>query len=182
MGRRFLRLIWRAVALIAPSYATTVLDHYHSHGNIRLFLFPRTFNELIQHKKIFQRNDVLTFTSDKWRVRQYVKEKIGERYLVRLWTVAENPQSIDFNSLPNSFVVKANHGSGFNLFVDDKTAADRAKIDDSWRPGSRSTSPPVMENGHTATSDAGSWSRICCCKTGKFRTITNFLFSTAVCG
>jgi TupA-like ATPgrasp len=128
MGRRFLRFICRAVGVIAPSYATIVRDHYYSHGNIRLFVFPRTFNELIQYNKIFKRNDLITITSDKWRVRQYVKEKIGERYLVPLRTVVENPQSIDFNSLPDSFVVKANHGSGLNLFIAEKKAADPAKI------------------------------------------------------
>jgi len=128
MAGRFLRRIWRAVGVIAPSYATIVRDHYVSHGNIRLFVFPRTFNELIQHNKIFKRNGLMTLTSDKWRVRQYVKEKIGKRYLIPLWTVVENPQSIDFDNLPGSFVVKANHGSGFNLFVAEKRAADPAKI------------------------------------------------------
>ena len=130
MGRRFLRLICRAVRVVAPNYANIVRNHYYSHGNIRLFVFPRTFNELIQHNKIFKRNDLITKTSDKWRVRQYVKEKIGDRYLVPLWAVVENPQSIDFDSLPDSFVVKANHGSGFNIFVTEKKRVERAKVDE----------------------------------------------------
>ena len=65
-------------------------------------------------------------------MRQYVKEKIGDRYLVPLWAVVENPQSIDFDSLPDSFVVKANHGSGFNIFVTEKKGVERAKVDETF--------------------------------------------------
>jgi hypothetical protein len=130
MGRQFLKLIRRTVEVIAPIYVAIVRNHYYRHGHIRLFIFPKTFNELIQSNKIFKRSDLIMITSDKWRVRQYVKEKIGERYLIPLRTVVENPQLIDFNSLPDSFVVKANHGSGFNFLVAEKKTADRAKVDE----------------------------------------------------
>jgi TupA-like ATPgrasp len=130
MGRQFLKFICRMVEVIVPTYVAIVRNHYYRHGHIRFFIFPKTFNELIQSNKIFKRSHLIVITSDKWRVRQYVKEKIGERYLIPLRTVVENPQSIDFNSLPDSFVVKANHGSGFNFLVAEKKTADRAKVDE----------------------------------------------------
>jgi hypothetical protein len=113
---------------IAPNYATIVQKHYHIHGDLRLFIFPQTFNELIQCKRTFVRHSLITLTSDKYKVRQYVKEKIGERYLVPLLTVVDDPRLIDFSNLPDSFVIKANHGSGFNFFVDDKGKVDRTKL------------------------------------------------------
>jgi TupA-like ATPgrasp/PilZ domain len=127
---QFLRLIGRAVAAIAPVYASIVKKYYSTHGNLRLFLFPKTFNELLQHKKVFKRDALFTFTSDKLRVREYVKKKIGERYLAPLLTVVDAPHLIDFRSLPDSFVVKTNHGSSFNFFVADKSVIDRSKLDE----------------------------------------------------
>jgi hypothetical protein len=124
--RRAFRLVGSVVETLAPDYADIVRGHYYKHGALRLFLFPRTFNELIQHKKIFNRDPMVALTADKYRVRQYVKERIGERYLVPLLAVVTDPQLIDFTQLPQSFVVKANHGAGFNFFVDDKDLVDRA--------------------------------------------------------
>jgi hypothetical protein len=129
-ARQLLRLLGRVANKIVPAYAKVVRSHYVHHQAFRLFFFPRTFNELIQYKKIFNRDPLLTLTSDKVRVRQYVREKIGEHHLVPLRTVAKSPQQIDFRSLPDAFVIKANHGSGFNRFITDKRTVDRAELNE----------------------------------------------------
>ena len=82
---------------------------------------PKTFNEKIQWMKIFDSTLLKTKLADKYLVREYVKEKIGEKYLVPLLGVWDDFDEIDFDKLPNSFVLKANHGCGWNIIVKDKS-------------------------------------------------------------
>ncbi len=89
---------------------------------------PRTFNEKIQYKKIFDRRPILTLIADKYRVRQYVEEVVGAKYLVPLYGVFDDPTEIDFTLLPNAFVIKANHGWGWNILVEDKSNLDEKKV------------------------------------------------------
>ena len=128
MKRKLRSLIGHAAKAVAPNYVTAVRQHYRAHGDCRFFILPRTFNELIQYKKIFSRDPLLSLTSDKYKVRDYVKKKIGEEHLVPLVTVIDNPHLIDFDALPHSFVIKATHGSGFNFFVHDKKKIDQTKL------------------------------------------------------
>lgn len=83
---------------------------------------PQTFNEKIQWMKLYDKNPIKTQLADKYVVREWVKERIGEEYLIPLLGVWENVDDIDFDKLPNKFVLKANHGSGWNIIVSDKTA------------------------------------------------------------
>ena len=59
--------------------------------------------------------------SDKYLVREYVSDKIGEKYLIPLLGAYKKFEDINFNNLPNKFVIKCNHGSGFNIIVKNKT-------------------------------------------------------------
>lgn len=56
---------------------------------------------------------------DKYEVRKYVKKKIGEKYLNELYGVYDKVSQINFDELPNQFVLKATHGSGYNIIVED---------------------------------------------------------------
>lgn len=82
---------------------------------------PKTFNEKLQWLKLYYHNPVITKCADKYLVREYVKEKIGEEYLIPILGVWDNPDDIDFDSLPNQFVLKVNWGSGQNVVVEDKS-------------------------------------------------------------
>lgn len=81
---------------------------------------PRTFNEKIQWLKAFDSTPVKTKLADKYLVREWIAEKIGPDYLVPLLGVWDRFDDIDFATLPNKFVLKCNHGSGWNIIVDDK--------------------------------------------------------------
>ena len=72
---------------------------------------PVTFNEKLNWIKLYDRRPEYTMMADKYRVRDYVKEKIGEEYLVPLLGVYERVEEIDFDALPNQFVLKCNHDS-----------------------------------------------------------------------
>ena len=81
---------------------------------------PRTFNEKLQWLKIYDRNPLYTILTDKYAVRDYIANKIGEEYLIPLFGVWERFEDIDFNKLPNEFVLKCNHDSGSVVLCKDK--------------------------------------------------------------
>ncbi len=94
------------------------------HGYYMDFKNPKTFSEKIQWMKIYDNDPLLTLCSDKYKVRNYVSSKIGNEYLIPLLGVYDNPYEIDFDALPDSFVIKVNWGSGQNIIVKDKTLID----------------------------------------------------------
>jgi len=77
---------------------------------------PKSFNEKIIWRIIYDKNPIYTLLSDKYSVRDYVKEKIGGKYLVPLLFVGE-PKDIDFSSLKPPFIIKTNHTVGNYCFV-----------------------------------------------------------------
>ena len=85
---------------------------------------PRTYNEKIQWFKIYGQTAEISHLVDKISVRDFVASKIGEKYLIPLLGTWDYPEDIDFASLPEKFVLKANHGSGYNCFVYDKSRLD----------------------------------------------------------
>ncbi|TVL63143.1 ATP-grasp fold amidoligase family protein, partial [Brachyspira hyodysenteriae] len=82
---------------------------------------PKTFNEKLQWLKLYYHDPLMTICSDKYTVREYIKETIGEEYLIPLIGVWDRVEDIDFDSLPNQFVLKVNWGSGQNIIVKDKS-------------------------------------------------------------
>lgn len=89
---------------------------------------PRTFNEKIQWLKLYDSTPLKTRLADKYLVRDWIKEKIGEQYLIPLLGVYDNFDEIDFAKLPNQFVIKCNHGSGWNIIVKDKSKLDLKEV------------------------------------------------------
>ncbi len=87
---------------------------------------PQTFNEKIQWLKLYDSTPLKTRLADKYLVRDWVKEKIGEQYLIPLLGVYDSFDEIDFDKLPDRFVMKCNHGSGYNIIVPDKSKLDLA--------------------------------------------------------
>jgi len=88
---------------------------------------PKTFNEKLQWLKIYNALPIKTRLADKYLVRDWIKEKIGDEYLVPLLGVYDKFNDIDFDKLPNQFVMKCNHGSGWNIIVKDKSKLDIAE-------------------------------------------------------
>ena len=85
---------------------------------------PKTYNEKIQWMKLYDATPLKTQLSDKYESREWVSAKIGSRYLVPLLGVWDSFDEIDFETLPDKFVLKANHGCGYNIIVDDKKRLD----------------------------------------------------------
>ena len=85
---------------------------------------PTTFNEKLQWLKFYYYDELITKCSDKYLVREYIRETIGEEYLIPLIGVWDRVEDIDFDKLPNQFVLKVNWGSGQNIIVKDKNKLD----------------------------------------------------------
>lgn len=81
---------------------------------------PKTFNEKIQWLKIYDNSYLKTKLADKYCSRDYIKNVIGAKYLVPLIASYDKFEDINFDVLPNRFVMKANHGCGMNIIVKDK--------------------------------------------------------------
>lgn len=85
---------------------------------------PKTFNEKIQWMKLYDSTPLKTRLADKYLVREWVAEQIGEEHLIPLLGVWDTFDEIDFAKLPQQFVLKANHGCGWNIIVKDKDTFD----------------------------------------------------------
>lgn len=94
---------------------------------------PQTYNEKIQWMKVHYRNPLYTQLADKYGVREYISKKIGEEYLIPLIGVYDKFDDIDFDTLPDQFVIKCTHDSGGLVICRDKKQLDikkaKAKIE-----------------------------------------------------
>ena len=108
-----------------------LLQRYVSvHGKPLTLTNPQTFTEKLFYRMISWNqgghNPIFTQLSDKYRVRDYVRSKVGEQHLVKLLWHGTNPSAIPFDTLPTEYVIKTNHASGHVIVVNGK--ADRADI------------------------------------------------------
>ena len=85
---------------------------------------PQTFNEKLQWLKLYDRRPEYTTMVDKYRAKEYVAGIIGEEYIIPTLGVWKSFDEIDFDMLPNQFVLKCNHGSGDAVICKDKASFD----------------------------------------------------------
>ena len=90
---------------------------------------PKTFNEKINYLKIFDfpNNEKVIMCADKYKVRDYIREKGLDNILVNLIGAWNSVDEIDFDSLPQKFALKCNHGCGYNIICDNKKELDIAE-------------------------------------------------------
>jgi hypothetical protein len=88
---------------------------------------PVTYNEKLQWLKLYDRNPLYTKLCDKFEVRKYISETIGDNYLIPLLGVWDNFDEINFETLPNQFVLKCTHDSGGIVICKDKKRLDYEK-------------------------------------------------------
>lgn len=100
----------KVLRLSDKTYIKIYFNHYM---NYKLNLNnPKTFNEKLQWLKIHDRNQIYSKLVDKYEVKKYIAEKIGDEYVIPTIKVCENMDNIDLSTLPEKFVLKATHDSG----------------------------------------------------------------------
>ena len=86
---------------------------------------PQTFNEKLQWLKLYDRKPIYTTMVDKYEVKKYVASIIGEEYVIPTLGIWERFDDIDFDALPNRFVLKCTHDSGGLAICTDKSKFDK---------------------------------------------------------
>jgi len=81
---------------------------------------PQTYNEKLQWLKLYDRKKIYAKYVDKLEVRKLIKDTIGQKYLIPLVAIYDTIEDIDWDNLPNKFVLKCTHGSKSNIICRDK--------------------------------------------------------------
>lgn len=85
---------------------------------------PKTFVEKIQWLKLYDHNPLYSVLVDKYQVKQWVADRIGEKYIIPTLAIYSSVDEIDLKKLPDQFVLKCNHDSGSVVICKDKTSFD----------------------------------------------------------
>lgn len=121
--RGYVSKMWHSkyVQMWVPSKIYIKIQYRNYTGKRLDLRNPQTFNEKLQWLKLYDRNPLYTNLVDKYKVREFISQTIGEEYLIPLLGVWDKFDEIDFGELPNKFVLKPNHTSGDVFICKDKT-------------------------------------------------------------
>lgn len=103
------------------------LKYYSKMGCFPDLKNPLTFNEKIQWLKLHDHNPQYTILADKYLVKQYIADKLGEDHVIPLLGVWKHATDIKFETLPEQFVLKCNHDSGKVYICRDKSRFDKER-------------------------------------------------------
>lgn len=95
-------------------------EYYEKMGKKLNLDNPQKYSEKLQWLKLYDHNPLYTKMVDKYESKSYVKEKVGEQYIVKTYGIYDNFDEIDFNKLPNKFIMKCTHDSGGTFICKDK--------------------------------------------------------------
>ncbi|PKM90650.1 MAG: hypothetical protein CVU85_00320 [Firmicutes bacterium HGW-Firmicutes-10] len=120
---------------LLPDKLVLNLQYFATVGRKLNLKNPERFTEKVQWYKLNYRTPLMTICSDKYLMRNYVADKGYSEFLPSLLGIYDSYNQIDFTSLPNSFALKCNNGSGTNIFIRNKANCDLGVIKktiDSW--------------------------------------------------
>lgn len=122
---KFVLMFLSLKGIIRLSDITFLKYRYKYNFNKELDLMhPSTFNEKLQWLKLYNRKDIYTTMVDKYEVKKYVANIIGEEYIIPTIGIYDKFEDINFDELPSQFVMKCTHDSGGLVIVDDKSKMD----------------------------------------------------------
>lgn len=114
----------KKLSLLFPDELVIWLKYKVVNGHFPNLRNPKTFNEKLLWLNLHNHDPRLTKLVDKYEVREFVRERIGEKYLVPLIGIWNNVDDIDFSELPDEFVLKGTHDSGSVVVCKDKQDFD----------------------------------------------------------
>lgn len=125
--RYYCLVILEKLAPYIPDVPYLYLKYYFRMGKWLHLRHPRTFNEKLQWLKQYGRRPIDTIWSDKYAVKELIAKEIGAEYVIPLIGVWDSFDAIDFDRLPNQFVLKCTHDSGGIVICRDKSQFDIEK-------------------------------------------------------
>ena len=108
-----------------PDKQYVQLQYFKHFKRLPNLLSPQTFNEKLQWLKLYDRRPEYTVMVDKYLVKDYVREKIGDHYIIPTIVAFDHAYEVDFKILPDKFVLKWNHDSGSVVVCKDKSKFDK---------------------------------------------------------
>ncbi|HWK24494.1 MAG TPA: ATP-grasp fold amidoligase family protein [Ureibacillus sp.] len=120
---RALGKIFSLIKRISPVMASKII-YYKTFKKKLNLKNPTTFNEKLMWLKLNEDDTFKAKCTDKYLVRDYIKELGYSNILIELYNVYEHAEDIDFDALPDRFAMKCTHGSGFNIICNDKNTLD----------------------------------------------------------
>lgn len=130
----YFRKFTKCITPFVSKYQLEQIELKHKISNVYKYTFgrklhwskPVTLNEKLIWLSWYWRHPLKTLCADKFKVREYVTNTCGlpDSLLVPILGVYNNADDINFDSLPNEFVMKCNHGCGYNILVPDKSVLD----------------------------------------------------------
>ncbi|MGD6730441.1 MAG: ATP-grasp fold amidoligase family protein [Pleomorphochaeta sp.] len=127
-------LVFIILTIISPKLNTKCIYRYYFKKKLNL-KNPKSFVEKLLYLKLFNYNNnkLVIQCADKYLVRNYVKQCGYQNILNKVYSVYDKPSQINFEELPNEFVLKWNFGAGNNIFCKDKSMANQKEIIQSIR-------------------------------------------------
>ena len=116
--------IVRKLSHFIPDKLYLELKYYQRMGRFPNLNNPMTYNEKLQWLKLYNRKPEYTKMVDKYEVKEYVASKIGDEYIIPTIGVWDKFEDIDFDKLPEQFVLKCTHDSGGLVICKDKSNLD----------------------------------------------------------
>lgn len=123
-----IKSVIKKVLRIIPDKTYIQLNFFRRMGRFPNLKNPQTFNEKLQWLKLYDRKPEYTTIVDKYEAKRHVAEHIGEEYVIPTLGVWDKFEDIDFESLPNQFVLKCTHDSGGLVICRDKSKLDLDKV------------------------------------------------------
>ena len=122
-----MKSIVRFLLSFLPDRLYLDLQFYHNFHRFPNWKSPKTFNEKIQWLKLYDHNPLYIDLVDKYAVKEIVGKKIGESHIIPTLGVWDRAEDIEWNKLPNRFVLKTTHGGGNNgvVICRDKSSFDK---------------------------------------------------------
>jgi len=128
MIRRIAGKVYESVLGTLPDYAAVNVMYIVNLRRLPNLRHPRTFNEKINWRKLYQHNPKFPVFSDKIAVKAEIAKLIGEQHIIETLWVGTNPEDIPFEVLKPPYVIKVNHSCGGNVFIRSAQDIKRERI------------------------------------------------------
>ena len=126
--KEILRIIYYKILSFLPAKIVINIENIKAYRRLFNKKDVKYFGEKIQYLKLYGNLEKYNEYVDKYLVRKYVSNKIGEKYLIPLIGNYSIPEEIYYPNFPQKFVLKLNHGSGYNIIIKEKKKINTKKI------------------------------------------------------